>query len=105
MSRPHFTVLPGGRRPDALAPGRGHVNNLRPTITPEPVSVSETRLVFLTDLELSLTLAVLEHHVSQAVRDVAATIREQQDRRRHPSLVDGDPTPAHGIPRPNGGQL
>jgi hypothetical protein len=102
MSRSHLHVLPGGRHPDALVPGRGHVTNLRPAVMPSPtVSVPETRLVFLTDLELDLTLAVLEAHTAQSVRDVAATIREQQNRRRHPSIVECDPTPAHGIPRPN----
>lgn len=107
MSRPRFAVLPGGRPDGVLVPGRGHVNNLHnlhpthPVLQPVDEYVPATRVLFFTDYELDLTLAALEGHTAQSVRDVGAGLREQSKRWR--DHHDSDPTPAGGIPRPERG--
>ena len=91
---PHLRSLPGGRRPDAVVPGRSHVTNLRPQ---HPTT---TRVVFLTDLEASVAVAYLRQATSQAVRDVADVIDDQWKRPAHPSMQPADECDPHGIPRP-----
>jgi hypothetical protein len=78
--------------PGSVPSAPSHVTNLRPS-NPTPT----TRLVFLTDLEASLTIAALRASTSQAVRDVADNIAAQWSRPQHPSMQDD--APAHGYPR------
>jgi len=94
-TRPRLQAIPGGRvrMPGSVPVAPSHVTNLRPS-NPAPT----TRLVFLTDLEASLTIAALRASTSQAARDVADNIAAQWSRPQHPSMQDQcDP---HGMPRP-----
>ena len=95
MSR--LVALPGGRRPDALVPGRGHVT-IRTKAEPVDQTVP-TVMLCVSLLEASLIRSVLKATGSLAGAQLAAKVGEQC----HPSrvvVVDTDPTPAHGTVRP-----
>ena len=91
-ARPRLSALPGGRRPDALVPGRSHV-----TVRPKPEPATPTILLAVSLLEASLMRSVLVATGSRAGAELARKIGSQC----HPScIVEVDPANPHGIERP-----
>ena len=114
MSVRHLTPLPGGRRPDALVPGRSHVANLRPSLMQQAQSSGHPVLF---DREAqpvdrpvipSLVMMALDR-VGQFVRVPGCDISRLQAVEAldviaawaRPDLFDADECPVNGLPRPS----